>query len=100
MLTLPPTIGLAEAKDVMRPLQKAVASEPADCLTLDASGLQQFDSAALAVVLECRRLATSSGRKFVLHAPPSRLRQLARLYGVAELLGISSAPPMDPAQSA
>lgn len=91
MLTLPATIGLSGAHTVMRPLAEAAAREPADRLQVDASGLQQFDSSALAVLLECRRLAQSSGRAFELTGTPARLNQLARLYGVAELLGIAPA---------
>ncbi len=89
MLTLPASIGLTDAKAVMRPLADAVSREPADRLTVDAAGLQHFDSSALAVLLECRRLCEKSGRSFQLNNAPPRLRQLARLYGVAELLGIA-----------
>lgn len=89
MLTLPATIGLTEANAVMRPLAEAVSREPAGRLIVDAGGLQQFDSSALAVLLECRRLAEKSGRSFQLSGSPPRLSQLARLYGVAELLGIA-----------
>ena len=91
MLTLPATIGLTEAKAVMRPLADAISGEPADRLTVDAAGLQQFDSSALAVLLECRRLAEKSGRAFELSGASPRLGQLARLYGVAELLGFAPA---------
>lgn len=98
MLTLPATIGLTEANAVMRPLVEAVSREPADRLSIDASGLQQFDSSALAVLLECLRLAEKSGRSFQLSGAPPRLSQLARLYGVAELLGI--APLQDASASA
>ncbi len=89
MLSLPSTIGLSDAKAVMRPLADAISREPADRLTVDALGLRQFDSSALAVLLECRRLAEKSGRSFQLSNAPPRLIQLARLYGVAELLGIA-----------
>ncbi|OYT98824.1 MAG: anti-anti-sigma factor [Burkholderiales bacterium PBB1] len=96
MLTLPTTIGLTEANAVMRPLADAIAREPAGPLNIDAAGLQQFDSSALAVLLECRRLAEKSGRSLQLRNAPPRLSQLARLYGVAELLGIASAQDAPP----
>ncbi len=89
MLTLPATISLSDAKAVMRPLADAISREPVGRSTVDAAGLQQFDSSALAVLLECRRLSEKSGRSFQLSNAPPRLRQLARLYGVAELLGIA-----------
>jgi phospholipid transport system transporter-binding protein len=90
MLLLPSTIGFAEAKDVLRMLNQALAREPADQLLIDAAGLQQFDSSALAVLLECRRVAQTSGRSFALRAAPPRLIQLAQVYGVAALLGIAA----------
>lgn len=90
MLTLPATIGLTNANAVMRPLADAILREPAGPLGIDAGGLQRFDSSALAVLLECRRLAEKSGRTLQLHNAPSRLSQLARLYGVAELLDIAA----------
>lgn len=92
MLSLPATMGLTEAKAVMSPLAGAISREPAGPLNIDAAGLQEFDSAALAVLLECRRLAEKSGRSLRLHNAPPRLSQLARLYGVAELLGLAPAP--------
>lgn len=89
MLSLPASISLAGAQAVMRPLAEAISREPAGQLNIDGAGLQQFDSSALAVLLECRRLAQKSGRSFQLSGAPPRLSQLARLYGVAELLGIT-----------
>ena len=74
----------------MRPLAEALVREPADQVQIDAAGLRQFDSSALAVLLECRRLAQTSGRTFQLSGAPARLRQLAGLYGVAELLGMAA----------
>ena len=52
----------------------------------DASALKQFDSSALAVLLECRRAAQRAGAGFAVRGLPERLRTLAGLYGVAELL--------------
>ena len=55
-------------------------------MVADASALQQFDSSALAVLLECRREALAHGQASRWHSLPPRLRELAALYGVAELL--------------
>ena len=52
----------------------------------DASSLQQFDSSALALLLECRRLAVQAGRQFSVTGAPIKLQQLAQLYGVDDLL--------------
>lgn len=52
----------------------------------DAMALQTFDSSALAVLLACRREALAAGKDFSVKDLPARLRQLAGLYGVAELI--------------
>ena len=52
----------------------------------DASALTSFDSSALAVLLECRREAQAMGKTFSVRGLPTRLRSLAALYGVGELL--------------
>jgi phospholipid transport system transporter-binding protein len=52
----------------------------------DAAALTQFDSSALAVLLDCRREALALGKNFAVARLPARLRELATLYGVAELL--------------
>jgi len=48
--------------------------------------LSRFDSSALAVLLACRRQAQGLGRAFYVRDMPPRLRQLAGLYGIAELI--------------
>jgi phospholipid transport system transporter-binding protein len=56
---------------------------------VDASALAELDSAAVAVLLECRRRAAAAGRPFELIGAPPKLTQLAKLYGVAPLLGLA-----------
>jgi phospholipid transport system transporter-binding protein len=58
---------------------------------VDASALHRFDSSALAVVLDLRRQALAQGRTLELLSPPTRLMELAALYGVDELLASSAA---------
>ena len=86
MLLLPATLTAAQARDTLAMLSQAMPNEPASGVTVDASGLQQLDSAALAVLLECRRLALAWGRDFAVRQAPDELVALARLYGVDELL--------------
>ena len=86
MLLLPATVTLAEARDTLRMLEQAVSQEPDAELTIDASGLGRFDTSALAVLLECRRLAQASGRAFTVRRVPAKLTALAELYGVDALL--------------
>jgi phospholipid transport system transporter-binding protein len=86
MLLLPSTVTLAEARDTLRMLAQAVPREPDAEVTLDASGLMRFDTSALAVLLECRRLAQAGGRAFAVRNVPAKLAALAALYGVGALL--------------
>ncbi|MBN8491274.1 MAG: STAS domain-containing protein [Burkholderiales bacterium] len=60
-------------------------------LVVDASPLVDFDSAALAVLLQLRRQADAAGRGFALQGAAPKLVQLAQLYGVAALLGLPAA---------
>ena len=89
MLTLPPELTLATASGFVKGLKQRVQAEVAE-LVLDASQLTEFDSSALAVLLECRREALAAAKTFSVTALPARLRQLAELYGVAELLPATS----------
>ena len=57
-----------------------------DAVVADASALRIFDSSALAILLACRREALAAGKTFSVQTLPPRLRQLATLYGVAELI--------------
>jgi phospholipid transport system transporter-binding protein len=90
MLVLPATVTTQEARDTQRMLSQALQTEVKTQsdprVTVDASGLQQFDSAALAVLLECQRLAQAWGKGFAVRNPPKKLAELARLYGVDALL--------------
>ena len=85
MLTLPPVLTHAEAPGFVQHLNQQVLAQPAE-VVLDASGLKAFDSSALAVLLECRREALAAGKAFSVQGLPARLRQLAGLYGVQELI--------------
>ena len=67
-------------------LAQAVSREPDAELTLDAAGLQRFDTSAIAVLLECRRIAQAGGRGFAVRNVPVKLQALAALYGVDGLL--------------
>ncbi len=90
---LPAVITHAEVPHVLRlfkqTLDQAAAvtgSVDAAMLTVDGSALQRFDSSALAVLLECQRMARAKGRAFAVQSLPTKLTELARLYGVDGLL--------------
>ncbi len=98
MLLLPASITLRESRDTLRLLSQALQGEQDGEVVIDASPLQQCDTSALAVLLECRRLAQAWGRSFSVRNPPVKLASLAKLYGVGDLL--FAGKPVEPTASA
>lgn len=97
MLVLPASLTHREAPDAVRMLAQTLRRETAGghaadlraSLVIDASALTQFDSSALAVLLECGRLAGANGRALEVRNAPVKLVQLARLYGLDAVLGVA-----------
>ena len=87
-MKLPQTLTLDVATAAVDTL-RADAAASQGALEIDASALTAFDTAALALLLQARRLAQAGGRAFAVHGAPPKLMQLAQLYGVAELLGLA-----------
>jgi phospholipid transport system transporter-binding protein len=87
MLVLPAQLTLREARQTLAALSDALAAEQ-DVAVIDASPLTQIDSSALAVLLELKRQATARSLRFEVRGAPARLQDLARLYGVQDLLAI------------
>lgn len=87
-LKLPPTL-MHEQADACLSLwvsqlqAQVLASQPVPVL-VDASALHDFDSSALAVLLGLRRVANALTVQVT--GMPARLRELATLYGVLDLL--------------
>jgi phospholipid transport system transporter-binding protein len=77
-----------QAKVLAKTFEMALRAETAnrEPVVVDAGSLSRFDSSALAVLLASRRQAQALGRAFYVRDLPPRLRQLAGLYGVAELI--------------
>lgn len=99
-LELPARLTLAEARAAAVDLGSRIAAAPAgDLLVLDAGALGQFDSSALAVLLELQRRAAAAGRQLRVERVPARLVALAGLYGVAGVLGMAAQGAV-PAQGA
>jgi phospholipid transport system transporter-binding protein len=86
MLILPSEITHAQAAACCRMLAQALRSDPQQAVVADAAALTRFDSSALAALLDCRREALAMGKTLLVARLPDRLRELATLYGVAELL--------------
>ena len=91
MLLLPATITASETRDALRMLAQALKRETDAGVVIDASALQHFDSAALALLLECRRLSQAWGKGFAIRGAPAKLVALAKLYGVDTLLSFEGA---------
>ena len=89
MLVLPAELTQQQAPACLRMLVQGLRSQAQQQVVADASALQRFDSSALAVLLECRREALALGKNFSVKGLPARLRSLAGLYGVGELLAAS-----------
>jgi phospholipid transport system transporter-binding protein len=67
-------------------LQAQIRNSPNSEVEIEAGQLADFDSSALAVLLGCRREAESLTKTLKFKQFPAKLRELAKLYGVSELL--------------
>lgn len=83
-MKLPPKLTLDDAAVALEAL-------PADgsAQMVDAADLREFDSSALALLLEAKRRAQARAQVFEVRDAPVKLKQLAQLYGVAGLLGMA-----------
>jgi phospholipid transport system transporter-binding protein len=83
-MVLPARLTMSEGRATLERLLPLLQS--ADVVALDASQLRELDSAAVALLLACKRQARSEGRNLRVIGMTLKLRQLARLYGVDDLL--------------
>ena len=90
MLKLPVKITHNDAGALVSNLIGQVFAQP-DAVEVGAQQLVEFDSSALAVLLACRRAALAAGKQFSVSALPSKLAQLATLYGVEQLMTSAAA---------
>jgi len=86
---LPDTATIDETAALAQTLPASVA-EGSGPLVVDASALRRFDTSAIALLLQARRLAQAAGHSFQVVGAPAKLAQLAQLYGVEELLSLAS----------
>lgn len=89
---LPASLTLRDAKPALDMLRQSFAASSGDTWRIDAAPVAQVDTSALAVLLECARIAAQGGRKLEIVSAPRRLSELAHLYGVDGLLGVAVAP--------
>ncbi len=85
-LKLPATLLHDQAEACLAQWVKQLPTALPPSVALDASGLAEFDSSALAVLLGLRRVLTHKGSALRVEGMTPRLRELASLYGVMDLL--------------
>ena len=83
---LPSQVTLANAGKTLVELKQALSQQAGPVVMLDAASLSVFDSSAVAVLLELRRLLRAEGKTLQVRHWPRRLENLMGLYGVNELL--------------
>jgi phospholipid transport system transporter-binding protein len=83
---LPEQLTLANASQILQNLDRSVLGAAGPVVQIDASALKNFDSSAIAVLLELRRRLLAQGKTLQVVAWPERLQGLVALYGVGELL--------------
>lgn len=86
MLVLPADLTRNQASACLQMLVQGLKALPGEAVVVDATSLARFDSSALAVLLELRRESLANGKNLRIRALPGRLRDLATVYGIAELL--------------
>jgi len=93
MLKLPASVRMAQAPALWVALQASLRAEAAQVrsaagavVRISAAELQQFDSSVLSLLLSAARLCSDEGVRLSLQQVPPKLQELARVYGVAELL--------------
>ena len=99
MLKLPKSARMSEAVEAWGALQASLRAEAmqiknaaGSAMTLSAADLRDFDSSALSLLLSARRLSVDEGVELKIVDVPAQLQELARVYGVADLLWPVSAP--------
>lgn len=92
-LKLPARLRLEGARVVWAQLSPVLRAEAAQVLAaagrevrLSAAELKDFDSTALSVLLSAARQCSEQGAVLRLDDAPEKLRELARVYGLTELL--------------
>lgn len=84
---LPAHMTHTDAQGYLQRCQQALASNAgAKTVAVDAAALREFDSSALAVLLAVRRSVLARQATLQVQNLPPRLRDLAAVYGVSELL--------------
>jgi phospholipid transport system transporter-binding protein len=76
-------LGIENARSVLR---DAAAACDDGVRVVDLAGVSAVDSAAVALALELKRAAAAAGRELAFANLPQAMRELARLYAVADMI--------------
>ena len=90
-MQLPAAVTLEQASVSLRLLDDGLAQAGGAALRIDATALREFDSSALARLLEAQRRVKAQGGSVVVVGAPPKLIELARLYGLDQLLSLEPA---------
>lgn len=86
-IALPQELSATSVLSAKAGLLRSMQALPAGAaIVLDASGVQSFDSAGLALLLDCRRVAQSRQQSLRVQGWTPSLQSLAQVYGVMPLL--------------
>lgn len=88
-MQLPAAASIEQGRELLGLLDQALSGDGGGTLTIDASALKNFDTSTLALLLEAQRRAKLQGRAIAVTGVPHKLVELARLYGVEELLPLA-----------
>ena len=98
---LPAQLTLRDAQSALEGLRAGLAASAGESVwQIDAGALTQLDTSAIAVLLECARIAQAAKRRLEIVGAPPRLVDLAHLYGVDGMLGLDGAASNPAAEAA
>jgi phospholipid transport system transporter-binding protein len=90
-MKLPEIATLEQAPGLLGQVDAALAAAGGAPVVIDASALRDFDTSAVALLLEARRRGKRANVEVRIDGVPPKLVELARLYGVDELLSLPPA---------
>ncbi len=77
---------LEAAGKLLQESEDWLAGATAEGLTVDLAGVTEVDSAAVALLLEWQRASVQRGSRLKIRSAPDRLRAIARISSLEELL--------------
>jgi phospholipid transport system transporter-binding protein len=86
---MPFLLPISVMQDNVLQLEKDGLLNLATLKTVDCINLKDFDSTVLTVLLAWQKKLQADGQQISVQNVPEKLTVLARVYGVAELLGLS-----------